>query len=41
MVRYHPEHMARRIIPLLFLPAEELRQMGINAAHSFLRSLKQ
>jgi hypothetical protein len=41
MVRYHPEHMARRILPLVFLPAEELRSLGVELAHSFMRRIQK
>jgi hypothetical protein len=33
--------MARRILPLVLLPADELRAMGVELAHSFMRSLKK
>jgi hypothetical protein len=40
MVEKHPEHVAARILPMVFLPAEELRQIGVDLAHSFIRKLK-
>jgi hypothetical protein len=41
MVRKHPDHMVRKILPLVFLPAEELRQIGVDIAHSFLRKIQK
>ena len=40
MVRYHPEALAKRILPLIFLPADQLRDMGVQLAHSWIKSLK-
>ena len=41
MMRKHPDHMARKILPLVFLPAEELRQIGVDIARSFLRKIQK
>jgi hypothetical protein len=41
MVRYHQEELAKRIIPLIFLPAEELKAMGAEVARSFIRKIQK
>jgi len=41
MVRKHQDHMVRKILPLVFLPAEELRQIGVDIAHLFLRKIQK
>ena len=41
MVRRHPDHMVKKILPLVFLPAEELRSIGVELAHSFMRRIQK
>lgn len=41
MVRYHADHLVKRIVPLVFLPAEELRAIGVEIAHSFIRRIQK
>jgi len=39
MIKYHPEAMAKKIIPLLFKPPEELISMGRAIASDFVKRL--
>jgi len=39
MVNYHPEHLAKKILPMMFTPPEELMQIGRSVASAFVRKL--
>jgi len=39
MVNYHPDHLAKKILPLMFAPPEQLMQIGRSVAGAFVRKL--